>query len=317
MTRGAGLLLLHRLPGDVAAAEAVRPLDAVDRLIGARLRLAHVPAHGTDIQHAAAIGENGTILCHRAGVEDLDALDLRGVIEPLDPRALAVVAGIALRRHHHRQRRLGIPAQIKILQLAVAGRKERRHDVGHHPQHQHLALGIAEADIVLEQFWALRRQHHAGIEHAAERRAALFHAGNRRQNDPRHDLVVDLGRDERRRRIGAHAAGVRTFVVVEHALVVLRRRQRDRGLAVAQCKKADLAARQKFLDHDLGARGAERALEHHGDGGLGLGQRLCHHDALAGGKPIGLDHDRRALRARVSERVARHCRSGDRRRSEC
>ena len=49
--------------------------------------------------------------------------------------------------------------------------------------------------------------------------------------------------------------------------------------------------------------GAERAVEHHGDGGLGLGQRLCHHHALAGGKPIGLDHDRRALRAHVSECV--------------
>ena len=36
----AALLPLHRLPADVAAAEAVRPFDAVDRLIGAALRFA-------------------------------------------------------------------------------------------------------------------------------------------------------------------------------------------------------------------------------------------------------------------------------------
>ena len=32
---------------------------------------------------------------------------------------------------------------------------------------------------------------------------------------------------------------------------------------------------------------------------FGLGQRLRHHDAFAGGEPVGLDHDRRALRAQI------------------
>ena len=76
--------------------------------------------------------------------------------------------------------------------------------------------------------------------------------------------------------------------MVEHALVVLRARQRDRGLAVAQREEADLAAGQKFLDHDLGAGRAETALEHHGDRGFGLGQRLRDHHAFAGGKPSAL-----------------------------
>ena len=96
---------LHRLPADIAAAEAFRPFDAIDGLIGAPLRLQHGLARRADVQHAAAIGENGAVLRHRAGVKDLDALDFGGVIEPVDARALLVVAGIALGRHHHGERR--------------------------------------------------------------------------------------------------------------------------------------------------------------------------------------------------------------------
>ena len=89
--------------------------------IGARLRLGDCLAQGTDVQHAAAIGENGAVLRPRSGMKDLDAVDLGGVIESLDARALGVVAGIALGRHHHRQRRhRRKPAQVEILQLAVA-----------------------------------------------------------------------------------------------------------------------------------------------------------------------------------------------------
>ena len=88
--------------------------------IGTLLRLAHRLPHRANVQHAAAIGEDDAILRHRAGMEDLDALDLGGVIETLDARAFLVVAGITLRRHHHGQRRLGKPAQIEMLQFAVA-----------------------------------------------------------------------------------------------------------------------------------------------------------------------------------------------------
>ena len=93
--------------------------------------------------------------------------------------------------------------------------------------------------------------------------------------------------------------------MVEDALVVLRGSERDRGLAVGQCEKTDLAAGQEFLDHDFGAGRAEPALEHHGNGGFGLSRCHCDHDALARRKPVGLDHDRCALRANVSQRVGR------------
>src|ERR1051326_8321661 len=94
----AALLALHRLPADVAAAEALRPFDPVDRLIGEPLRRAHGLGHRRDIEHAAAVGENLAAVGLGAGVENFRALHLSGRVEPLDQRAALVVAGIALGR---------------------------------------------------------------------------------------------------------------------------------------------------------------------------------------------------------------------------
>ena len=108
-----------------------------------------------------------------------------------------------------------------------------------------------------------------------------------------------LRRHHRRRRVGAHAAGVWTLVAIERALVVLRARERQRGIAVAQDEEARLFAGEKFLDHKLGAGFAQSATEDHVDCALGLRKTLRHHHALAGGEPVGLDHDRTAVRAHV------------------
>ena len=47
-------------------------------------------------------------------------------------------------------------------------------------------------------------------------------------------------------------------------------------------------------------------LEHHVDGVLGLAHGLGDDDALAGGKPVGLDDDRRALAADIGFARPRH-----------
>src|SRR5229473_8165685 len=62
-------LPLHRPKPDVAAAEAFRPLNLVDRLIGARLRLRHRLAERTDVEHPAAVGKDAAAFATRAGVE--------------------------------------------------------------------------------------------------------------------------------------------------------------------------------------------------------------------------------------------------------
>src|SRR5438128_12229711 len=110
-------LPLHRLPADVAAAKAFRPADAIHRHVSAALRLGDGVAGSADVEHASAIGENLAVLRHRAGVEDLDALDLGRLVEALDHRAFIIVTGITLSGHAHRERGLVVPAQAEILQL--------------------------------------------------------------------------------------------------------------------------------------------------------------------------------------------------------
>src|SRR5882757_3473483 len=160
------LLPRHRLPADVAAAKAFRPTDTVDRLIGAILRLRHRLAERADIQHPPAVGDDAAVLRCRAGVKNLDAIDLGSLVEAADDGALAVVAGIAFGRHDHRQRGIVEPAQAEIPELPVGAGDQRRHDVRHHPQYQHLAFGIAEARVVFDQLWAILRHHDAGKDHA-------------------------------------------------------------------------------------------------------------------------------------------------------
>ena len=69
-------------------------------------------------------------------------------------------------------------------------------------------------------------------------------------------------------------------------------------VAVAQREERGFLAVEEFLDHDFAAGFAQAAAEHHVDRRFGLGERLRHDHALAGGKPVGLDHDRRAACAR-------------------
>ena len=75
------------------------------------------------------------------------------------------------------------------------------------------------------------------------------------------------------------------------------------GIAVSPSHSAKNEASsptQELLDHHLGAGVAEAAAEHHVDRGFGLGDRLGDDHALAGREPVGLDHDRRSLLARIS-----------------
>src|SRR5882757_2407483 len=84
--RGLRLFLFarNRAPADIAAAEAARPADAIDRGISARLRLAHGSAARADIEHAAAGRDDVIAVALGAGVEDFHTLDLRRLIEAFD-----------------------------------------------------------------------------------------------------------------------------------------------------------------------------------------------------------------------------------------
>src|SRR6185503_1998801 len=59
------------------------------------------------------------------------------------------------------------------------------------------------------------------------------------------------------------------------------------------------SAKKFFHDH-VSASLAKSAAEHHVDRGFRFRDAGCDHHAFAGGKPVGLDHDRRTLRAHIA-----------------
>jgi hypothetical protein len=104
-----------------------------------------------------------------------------------------------------------------------------------------------------------------------------------------------------RGRVGSHAAGIRALVAVLQALVVLARGQRQRVRAVCHDDEARFLAFEEFLDHDARAGFAQPVLhQHQVYRGPCLGYRGRNHNPFAGGKAVGLDHDRRALLVDVS-----------------
>jgi len=81
--------------------------------------------------------------------------------------------------------------------------------------------------------------------------------GERRKQRPFHHLVGEVGATKGRasRR---HAAGVRSRVAVERALVVLRSREHPRPLPVAEREERDLRSGQTLFDDARAAGVAER-----------------------------------------------------------
>ena len=174
--------------------------------------------------------------------------------------------------------------------------------VGFQAQEDRLGFRVAHAAVEFERpRAAFLVDHEARVQEAGVRNAVLCHAGHRRQDDLAHDARMDLGGHHRRRRIGAHAAGIRPLVAVAEALVVLAGRQRQHVRAVAHHDEAGFLAFEAVLDHDARARIAQALVaEHHGDRSLGLLDARRDHHAFAGREAVGLDHDRRAVRIDVA-----------------
>src|SRR5665213_1370684 len=58
-------IVFQRAPADVAAEEAFRPVDPLDRGIGPLARLGHIVAVGADVEHPAAGGDQAPVLAAR------------------------------------------------------------------------------------------------------------------------------------------------------------------------------------------------------------------------------------------------------------
>ena len=103
-------------------------------------------------------------------------------------------------------------------------------------------------------------QHQPGVEHADVRRAGGGEVVEHRLHE-RGDQFVGRVRD-RRRGVGAHAAGVGAGVALADALVVLGDRQGERRRAVAQRHQRALRAVQRSSSRNgpVGGRGVDRVV---------------------------------------------------------
>ncbi len=192
-------------------------------------------------------------------MEDLHALDLASGLQIADLRSLGIGARIALGGHDDRERRLGAPARRHAAEHAVAGGLHQQQQIVLETHDEDLRLGIAEAHVVFDELRPLGRDHEPGIEHAAIGRALRAERPDGRFHDLAEDALCELGREDGGRRVSAHAARVGAPVAVVSALVVLRARQRQHGLAVHEGEIAGFVAFEELLDHDRFAGGPEGA----------------------------------------------------------
>ena len=206
---------------------------------------------------------------------------------------------------HHPECRAPVPLQLDLVEPAVrsglGGCQQHLQQVRLEPHQNRLRLGVAQPAIELQRLGlAGCINHQAGVQKAGVGNAVFFHATHSRQDDFAHGTGVHIGRDHRRRRIGAHAAGVGASIAVQQALVVLAGRQRQHVLTVAQHDETGLFALQKLFNDDSCPTGVVRhaqavAFEHEVHRLMRLRQGFGHHHALASGQTVGLDHDRGAL----------------------
>ena len=157
-------------------------------------------------------------------------------------------------------------------------------------QGQHgLGLGVTEAAVELHDRGTGNAPGEPGVEQPGEGGAAADELGGHRHDQLGRQILRRTVGQPRQRRVGAHAAGVGTEVVLAHPLEVLRGQQRHHRLAVDQAEQADLGP-------------VEEALQQHGVAFVEQGRRVPtgnvtvvgDHDALAGGDPVVLDHPVRA-----------------------
>mmetsp|Transcript_5856 Transcript_5856/g.23004 ORF Transcript_5856/g.23004 Transcript_5856/m.23004 type:complete len:376 (+) Transcript_5856:1309-2436(+) len=231
-----------------------------------------------------------------------------------DRIALAGRQRVTLGREHDAQRDAAVPLRLDLVQRAVGRVHQQLEEVALEPHHDGLGLGVAHAGVELDGArLAVLIDHQPGVQEAGEGMPVAGHAGDGRLDDLVHDLGMHIGRDDGRRRIGAHAAGVGAFVAVQQALVVLAGGQRDDVLTVAHDDEAGLLAGEEVLDDDARAAGvvghAELVVfEDPRDRLVGLIQGHRDDDALASRQAVGLDDDGRT--AAVDVGMGR-CRVGE------
>ena len=235
----------------------------------------------------AAVCDQLSVL--QCGARDIDLLP--DGIRDLQREAFFIMFGIARRRENDAAGVLPGKLHFDLAEPFLGDRPHDGEEVALQKRKHHLGLGIAEAAVVFDDLRAVFGDQLPEVEAALEAAALGVHGAERRQEDFFHTPCRDFRGVIRIRRDGAHAAGVETGVVVSGALVVHAGDHWDDGFSVGEREHRDFGTFEVFFDHDLIAAVTELFLLHHlPHGPEGLLPGLGDDDALAEGKPVGLDH---------------------------
>ena len=264
-------------------------MDALDGLIRGVTRGGKSLRPCRHAEDAPSVRHNLIARLRCAGVEDFCVRQRAGFREARDRFTFGIGAGITTGRHHHADRSRAAPAEFHVSQRSIHARGEKFDEIVLQPREVNLCLRITEARVELDDLGAVLGEHHAGIEQSAKvdavRRAAFQ---PRIQNLRAHIGEFGVGQ-ERGRGIGAHAAGVQPEIAVERALVILRRREEFRGLAVAEGVEGNLHPFKKLLNDDARAGAAKGFADQNlVDGPVRLLDVLADENAFAEREPVRL-----------------------------
>ena len=227
---------------------------------------------------------------------------LQGVrlIQTGDDVTLAGSVRVVLGSHNHVHCGAGIPIQLGTLRnFTASSRAQQLTQRGAQTRQNRLGFRVAKAGVELDNAHAAAGHSQTAEEHAHERGAALSHTCNGRACYLLHDLLHEALGQPGKRGVGAHTAGVRALVVIEDALEILSRGQRQNVLTVGDDEEGHLGAVQELLD-DHSAASVEACLSVLQCRSAVLG----HHNALTCSQAVVLHHVGRTELVQCSLRLS-------------
>ena len=239
-------------------------------------------------------------------MKDRDILPVLEGLKPLDLLADGELTRIAARRQHDTGARPLVPATARLGEAPFHRVIQQRHQIVLQQRQNRLQLRIAKAHVELQDLRAFGGDDQPGVEHPLKRDPLGDQPLQRRLDDLFHHVLRHRLGHDRRRSVGAHPAGVGTFVVIQQALVVLGGRQRHRRDAVGDDEERCFLPLQFFFDDDpLAGLLEDPVLHQQINGPQGFAERVGDDGAFAAAQAIRLDDDRGAQLAHVSARGLR------------
>ncbi|CCX54495.1 unknown [Bacteroides sp. CAG:1060] len=233
----------------------MRDILAIEKIVAPYLRYLsiHLPGSLSDTASFAYHHHNPATGCHQIAILESGAHVEHLTVHQLDAfnhGTLLIFSRITLgcqdNSHRHslfppkRLRSTGYGYGLEnIVRITF---KQRQHN---------FRFRIAETGIELYNLDSVRGLHKTSIEHTGKRTPFGTHGFRRRHHYLLKRIVPVLLRNERKSRIGTHAAGIRPQVPVKSPFVVLRQRHRIHILSIHKTHERKFRTSEEILHNHL------------------------------------------------------------------